>query len=133
MSRYADTRRDQQIADDYLAEHGACMRCRSMTQRSELAALGARCRQCYDAFCADANPSWLPNRPLRAEERARLIERAKGALRTMANTRRNRDGRQWARDLRAREDAGEQLTRVQREAWRSALRCEIDAAQAAGA
>lgn len=37
----------------------------------------------------------------------------------------NVDPKQWAKSLKSREEAGEQLTRAQREMWRSALRVEM--------
>jgi hypothetical protein len=45
------------------------------------------------------------------------------ALRDMMKNR--PDPKAWAHKLRAREDAGEELTRTQREAWRTALKGDV--------
>jgi hypothetical protein len=45
------------------------------------------------------------------------------ALRDMMKNR--PDPKAWAHKLRARENAGEELTRMQREAWRTALKGDV--------
>lgn len=124
MKRTAfDERQDRQIADDYLANHMACSFCRSMTPNSDLAIFGARCQACYAEYTAARNPSWWPNRPLKPHERAAVIRRAREAV-SRIGAAGARDPRQWARDLKAREESGERLTIAQRDSWRYALRGE---------
>lgn len=115
-----DRRRDQRIADDFLATHQDCRFCGHATPRDDLATYGARCRSCYDAYLAERNPAWWPNRPLQPHEREAVIRRARNAVKRIGGQ--ARDPRQWARDLQAREEAGEPLTNAQRESWRYALR-----------
>lgn len=121
MKRTAfDERRDQEVAADYLANHAPCRWCGNQAPREELSRYGARCEPCYRDWCAQANPSWWPNRPLQPHERDAVIRRAKKAVaRLRANP---QDPKGWAHRLKAREDAGENLSPVQREAWRIALR-----------
>lgn len=123
MKRTAfDDRRDQAVADDYLANHLPCRVCGNSTSRDELAAFGARCSHCHGDWCAQANPGWWPNRPLRPHERAAVIRRARSGANALRAAQGSRDSRQWARDLKARDLAGEQLAPHQRAAWREALR-----------
>lgn len=125
MSTYRNARRDTAIADDHLANHLPCNRCGTSTPREDLERLGARCRSCFEAFQAEANPSWWPNRPLTQSERAAVIRKARQGLAQMGQS--QRDPRQWAHDLKAREDAGERLSPVQKQAWRDALRAHLTA------
>lgn len=127
MKRTAfDERQDRQIADDYLANHLACRFCGAQAPRDDLATFGARCRTCYAEYTAERNPSWWPNRPLQPHERAAVIRRAREAVGRIGAAG-ARDPKQWARDLRAREEAGERLTIAQRDSWRYALRSETAA------
>lgn len=121
-------KRDAAIAADYLAHHAACRFCGHSTPTDDLATYGARCRQCYDAYLAEANPAWWPNRRLTPDERASVIRKAKRALATLGAN--NRDPKAWAHALKAREEAGEKLSRTQREAWRDALRQPAPVARA---
>ena len=120
MSTYRATR-DQRIANDFLAEHAPCRFCQSSTPVNDLATYGARCRACYEAYCAEANPR---NRrsvgPMTLSEKKALIASLANVGKATQNPRR------WAQTLRQREQGGEYMTRVQRTAWREALRPELD-------
>ena len=59
-----------------------------------------------------------PAKPMTQAEKIATLN----ALRDMMKNR--PDPKAWAHKLRARENAGEELTRMQREAWRTALRSQ---------
>lgn len=114
-----DEYRDQKTAGEFLDNHCECTVCHVMTPRDDLTLYGARCRICYDAWCAAANPSWMPNRALTADERAKLRQHIRnGVAKIAAQAQGNKT---WAHRLKAREEAGEVLSEVQRKAWREAL------------
>lgn len=119
MSTYRSAKRDVAIADDYLANHLACRFCGGSAPRDDLATFGARCRSCYDAYLAEANPSWWPNRALTREERAAVMRKTRIGMKRIGQQSSN--PRQWAHDLKARENAGERLSIALHLAWRSAL------------
>jgi hypothetical protein len=114
MSDYRSRRRDEAVADDYLADHLACRKCRAMTHRDELGTYGGQCRQCYEAWCAEANPRWMPSRPLTDAERAKLRQRIRTGLRAMVAQRQN--PRAWIGRLQDRIANGERLGEFQRKA-----------------
>lgn len=124
-----DERRDQKVADDYLANHLPCHGCNASTPRDELSRLGARCQGCYDAYLAERNPAWWPNRPLTSDERKAVVRKATQGMRRIGSG--QSDPKAWARGLRSREldhggvlANGTRMTDSQREAWRHALRYE---------
>jgi len=119
MSTYRNTRRDAAIADDYLANHLPCARCNSHTEREILANLGGRCHACYEAFLAEANPSWYRGGKLTAEQRRNCAARAKAACSAINSP--DANPKAWAYRLRDREARGESLTGAQRESWRAVL------------
>lgn len=95
-----------------------CSACRGSTLREMLAQYGGRCRPCYDAYCAEVNPSWLPARPLTHDERASIVRKAKRVLGAVGQ---QSDPRAWAKRLQERHQSGERLTRAQVTAYRGAL------------
>lgn len=113
---------DKRVADEFLDGHKPCTLCQTTTPVNDLATYGARCRRCYDAYCAEANPR---NRsavgPMTLAEKQALI-------RSIANVGKQgqRGPKDWAYRLREREQGGAYLTRVQRTAWREALKTEIE-------
>jgi len=120
MKRSAfDEHRDRQVAGEYLANIAECMACHGMAPRDDLTLYGARCRPCYDAWCAAANPAWMPNRALTPEERAKLRQHIRNGVAKIAAQ--ATGTKTWAHRLQAREAAGEKLSEVQRKAWRDAL------------
>lgn len=125
MSTYRNAKRDIAIADDFLANHLPCRFCGGSTPRDDLETFGARCRLCYRAYSAEANPAWWPNRELTRDERAAVIRKARQGLAQLGQQ--HRDPKQWAHALKAREESGEPLTRHQRDAWREALRHNVAA------
>lgn len=96
-------------AETFLPPHGRapaanfdpllpCRWCETLTPRETLAAHGARCFGCYQRFLRQRQ-----TRPaIEGDKRAGL--------------------RDWARALRDRQAAGEQLTNAQQDAWQAALR-----------
>lgn len=127
-----DDKRDQRIADEHLEKHRPCSTCSASAHVEELSRLGSRCQACYDAYLAERNPAWWPNRPLTPDERKAVVRKATEGLKRIGAT--PRDPRAWARDLRDRElshggvlASGARMTDAQREAWRRALR--FDAAE----
>lgn len=117
---YRSTKRDEAVADDYLASHAKCTFCGSLAPHADIARFGARCQECYSAYCAEVNPSWWPNRTLSADERAKVIRKARRSLQALGSA--SKSPRAWAHALKAREDAGDRLTAPQASAWREALR-----------
>lgn len=79
-----------------------CLWCNAPTAGTTLAAYGARCLRCYEAYCREQQPS----PPFAADKR--------------------KDGNKaWAHALRAREKSGERLSFAQREMWRAAARNQL--------
>lgn len=76
----------------------SCRLCRASADYATVSSLGGMCLRCYDAYRSEAP-----------------------AIRTPAADS-STDKRAWARALKAREEAGERLSPVQREMWRTALR-----------
>lgn len=109
-----DERRDQQVADEYLGDHMACRRCRAPTHRDELSTYGAQCRACFEGWCAEAKPRWLPDRPLTPAELAKLRERIRVGLLAMVAQQGN--PRAWIGRMANRIEAGESVGRFQRQA-----------------
>jgi hypothetical protein len=112
-----DDRRDQRVADDFHKDHLPCRWCQASTPVADLAEYGARCRRCYDAYCAEANPRNRRNvGPLTLAEKRAVIS-------AIANVGKGvpRGPKDWAHRLRERELAGEQLSILQRKCWREAL------------
>lgn len=128
-STYRSAKRDQRVADDFLYTQAACRFCGRMAEHADLVTYGARCRACYDAYLAEANPSWWPGRPLTTAERAGLIRKVREGMARIG--RQQQDPRAWAKRLREREQAGERLSGVKRDAWRAALHAHstLDAAR----
>lgn len=113
MSTYRNARRDAAVADDYLEGHAQCMFCGGTTERETLSMFGARCGPCFQQYVTQGKRyGAMPN----TEERRAVGQRLRAILsgRTW--------GKQWAYELRDREERGEQLTPAQRETWRIALR-----------
>lgn len=77
----------------------SCMFCGRPTAHDTLATLGARCAPCYRNYCESASKP-TPD----------VGDKRKG------------NPKEWAHALKAREEAGEILSSVQRTMWRAALR-----------
>lgn len=118
------TNRDRRIADQYLGDHLPCNRCSQLAPREDLAALGAMCRVCFASYCAEANPAWLPSRPLLPHERAAVVSKARAGL--VALGQQPRDPKAWAHRLRDREESGDHLSPLQRRFWREALGVRVN-------
>ncbi len=115
MSRVGfDQTRDQKIADEFRATNMACSFCGGITDTRTLSAYGARCDECFAVYLNAGRPT--PKAMTRAEKVERL-QQLKRLLGSMGSP-----GREWAKRLKVREEAGEHLTPFQREAWRSAMR-----------
>lgn len=78
-----DESRDQRIATECMADHMSCTGCGKATHRSVMAELGARCKDCYEAYCAaafrprQARPDTQAQRVMRrAIEAHALLDRA---------------------------------------------------------
>lgn len=54
-----------------------CRFCGMLAPRDDLTEFGARCRVCYDKYCASFNPSWYPEDGLTKEQLVSVIRRAK--------------------------------------------------------
>jgi hypothetical protein len=115
MSNYRE-KRDQRIADDFHSEHMPCSFCKASTPTSDLAMYGARCRPCYDAYCAQMNPpKGRSIGPMTLAQKKALIASLASVGKVAQNPKR------WAEVLRDKEQGGSYLTRVQRDAWREVL------------
>lgn len=125
---YGNVRRDQAIANDYLANNQPCNRCKAPTPVEDLMSYGARCRGCYEAYLAEKNPAGWPNRRLTPDERSAARDRGLQALAQLRAMR--SDPKAWARDLQRREESGEVLTTIQSQAWKEALKPRIEAEEA---
>lgn len=79
-----------------LADRMPCSWCRAPTLVATLNQYGARCFECYEAYCQAPQPS--PN----------------------VGDKRTGDPRAWAHALRAREERGDRLTLAQRDMRRAA-------------
>lgn len=77
----------------------SCIFCGRATAHDTLATLGARCAPCYRGYCESASKP-TPD----------VGDKRKG------------NPKEWAHALKAREEAGERLSGVQRTMWRAALR-----------
>lgn len=111
-----DDYKDKRMADDFLSEHMPCSFCQASTPTSDLATYGARCRPCYDRYCAEANPrNGKSIGPLTLAQKRALIKAGESFGTSPQNPKR------WAETLRDREPGGSYLTRVQRQAWREVL------------
>ena len=113
-----NSKRDLAVADEARDGYLACRTCRGLTLRETLVNRGGMCQPCYDAYFAEANPNWWPNRPLTHDERGAIIRKAQRGLASIGM---QQDKRRWALTLKAREEGGEMLSRLQASAWRKAL------------
>lgn len=120
-----DERKDQSVANDFLSAHLACSFCGAMTDRVELATYGARCYRCYSAYLREGSTGQNA-RPMLVPERREMLQR----LRVTCAGQRKPAGKDWAWALRKREQAGEKLGQYARDAWRYALRHELQQEQA---
>ena len=107
-----DEYRDQQTANDFSKGSAACSFCGRMTENEALSQYGARCGACFTAYCTGGKPN--PPMPTKAQQIATLT-RIKGLCVNNGNP------KAWAHKLKAREEAGELLSKPQREGWRVAL------------
>ena len=107
-----DERRDQQIADESGAGMLPCSFCGRQTEHAVLVEYGARCGPCFNAYVTRDRPV---SRILTSDEKRAVLHRLRVLLSVQQHP------RAWAHRLRDREDAGERLTRIQRDAWRTAL------------
>lgn len=128
MSIFKNPKRDQAIADDYLATTQPCNRCKAPTPTEDLMSFGAKCRGCYEAYLAEKNPAGWPNRRLTPDERSAVRHRGLQALAQLRAMR--SDPKAWARDLQRREEAGEVLTPIQSQSWKEALKPRIELEEA---
>ncbi len=73
--------RDRKVADEFHADNGKCSKCGAWTPNETLANLGAQCRGCFDAYCAEAD-SGKPAPRTPAERKAVLqrLQRAAGGI-----------------------------------------------------
>ena len=110
-------KRDQAVADDFLAGHSPCRVCNASTSHDELSVFGAQCKGCFNAYCRAA-PTRNPPPRTRAERTAVLqaLRSTGGITGLQAAT--------VARRLRALGAAGHRLTDRQR--W-VLSRCELKA------
>jgi len=119
---YKATARDKVVADEYLACHKACSFCGAMTEHNVLVEYGARCYACFTKYVTGGNRN---PQVLTKQQREATVKRLKAMLAGSKSV----GPRDWAVQLRNREHSGEALSRVQRDAWRVALReDEMDAA-----
>ena len=116
MSAFS-AKRDIAIADQHMAGIAHCLKCGAQTSREDLGTFGARCRPCYLAYCAEANPKWWPNRALTADERKSVIRKAHKAMANIGVAGPPK-GIQVAINLKAMHDSGEKLSSGQKDFWR---------------
>lgn len=77
MSTYRNAKRDVAVANDFLADQLPCAICRSLANHTDLAAYGARCFDCYRAYCGQGR--YFP--PLSKAERQAMADTVRTALR----------------------------------------------------
>jgi len=97
MSEYGDLVKRLPSANEEI-RRTPCLWCKSLTLVETLNQYGARCFNCYEAYCREPQP----------------------APSVMAD-KRHGDPKAWAEALKQREEAGERLTLAQRDMWRAAL------------
>lgn len=117
MRRDFDSDDGRPPADRGGANFLPCRWCRKETLSAILAQYGARCSECYDRYCSEgfAPP---PLGRLTRQDKLGIMRRLRAVLADISG---NRSPRGWAYALKAREDAGEQLSPAQRAMWRGAL------------
>lgn len=105
MRRTFDDRADSALQAPEMGDPGdrllPCAFCGNATKHKVLATLGARCAKCFRRYCESAPPA-----PDSGDKRI--------------------GPKSWAYRLKAREQAGERLSPVQRRFWREALRHEAE-------
>jgi hypothetical protein len=119
MSSYREV--VKQLAGD---DRMACRWCNKLTLVETLNQYGARCFECYEAYCHEVPGGSVPT--TRSEKFALL-----GQIRQVI-AQPTRDPKQWAYDLQQRELRGDRLTPAQRDAWRAAARWVKDESDGRG-
>ena len=114
MSIWSARNDDKRVADEASASYMACSFCGKQTLKSTLSEYGARCFECFEAYCRNGDP---PVR-LTDEDKAEVMRKL---LVLASNFGRPADPKAWAYALRDREQSGERLSRVQRDSWRKAI------------
>ena len=77
MSTYRSAKRDTAVADEFMAQMLPCSFCGAMSPHSDLAAFGARCANCFRAYCVGNSARSVP---LSRSERAEMAASVKSAL-----------------------------------------------------
>ena len=77
MSTYRSAKRDAAVADQFLEQLLACSFCGVMAPHSDLAAFGARCSNCFRAYCVGNSARSVP---LSRAERTEMAASVKSAL-----------------------------------------------------
>jgi hypothetical protein len=108
-----DDSKDQSI-NSSVESYLPCSFCGKATLTATLSQYGARCAKCFDTYCQEVSA------PTLADERVAVARKLIG-LSAAWNKVGGSDPRQWAHDLRNREQSGERLSRFQRDAWREAI------------
>lgn len=115
---YRSRAQDQRIADEFGQAMHPCSVCGQQTEYATMVSYGARCGRCFNAWVTQGKTY---RRNLTADDRRAIVARMRAALQSNG-------GRAWAYALKDREAAGEVLSIAQRDAWRRALRADLEAA-----
>lgn len=104
----------------------ACAFCHQpSSEYQHLAMYGARCLPCYRSYCHGSQyPGKSDDEPMTVAEKRALAEHLKAMMQLVGRA----PSKDWALKLKQREANGETLSRVQRDAWRRALREPVGAA-----
>ena len=118
MKRAAfDDSRDSGTRGDYAPDKLNCTVCKKLTQRAELGNYGARCHGCFTGYCNELNRDIGPIAT--REDKLEVLAWLRDIFATPKGP------KAWAHQLREREQAGGELSRLQRRMWRAALPEEV--------
>jgi hypothetical protein len=107
---YAQVRKE--LVEQSQTDRIPCRYCGAPTLRETLTMYGARCPNCYQAYCRGDRD---PEPPMSIEDKRATLE----ALRSL--TARSAPPREWAHKLKSRHESGEWLTPAQVSAYKAAL------------
>lgn len=104
---YKESRRDQAVANEYLANYLPCRKCGQQTEHETLMTYGEQCGRCFGAYLSETTPASVPRT---LEQKRAIAERAKSVL---GGVRRG-DAQAVAIRLRQLEASGMRLTDSQK-------------------
>jgi hypothetical protein len=108
---YKNSRRDEAIANEFLAVMHPCNKCGQQAEREVIVAFGGMCGRCYGLYCREGCAHAAPVSP---ERRRQIVEAAKAVLRGATADVPPGQAATTVKRLRAQEASGKRLTDGQR-------------------